>query len=429
MEGKIIMSRKEFDRVKVLEKIMSQEISQVEGAKLMGVSDRQVRRLVRRIREGGMRNIVHQGRGKPSNRKLSREERKKIMEIYESKYPDFGPTFALEKLEEKHGVKISVESLRKMLVEAGLWKVRRHKKRDLHVWRERKHYEGEMIQIDGSHHRWLEDRLEQEFCLMGYIDDATGKVYAKFYEYEGVFPVLDSFSRFVRKNGIPQSVYIDRHSTYKTTRKSTIDEDLEGSKSQTQFQQVMREIGVKAIYARSPQPKRRVERLFETLQDRLVKELRLEGINCIRDANLFLTKYLVKFNKRFSVTAQKKAKLYQSVETHFDYKWTFCLRTKRRIAKNYTIQCFNRLFLVKNASLSLKGQSVLVKQALNGDLQFETKHKILSVKEVTEKDVKLVEKEQKKLMKKLKKRPTFYKSKKSWLDQQYYGKKKVVLVA
>jgi transposase len=428
MEDKIIMSIKELERVKMIEKILEKQISQVEAAKIIGVSDRQVRRLVKKVREGGIKNIIHRSRGKASPKKLDAQLKKKALQLYEEKYPDFGPTFAREKLQDSHRIQLSRESLRKLLIEAGIWQVRKKKSSDFHVWRERKHFEGEMIQIDGSHHRWLEDRLDQEICLMGYIDDATGKVFARFYEYEGVFPALDSFQSFIQENGIPKSVYIDRHSTYKTTRKATVDEDLEGSESNTQFQQVMKSIGVKVIYARSPQAKGRVERLFETLQDRLVKEMRLNGISSIQEANIFLEKYLPSFNKKFSVTAKEKEKHYKKVPTNFDCKWTFSLRTKRSIAKDYTIRCFNRLFLVKNPYLALKGQKVLVKQALNGDLQFETKTKILSVKEITQKDLELVKKGQKTLKKQLKKRPTFHKSKKSWMDKFYFGKRRVQLV-
>ena len=207
-----------------------------------------------------------------------------------------------EKLAEAHGIKISTESVRQILIAEGLHKAKVQKDKGVHVWRERKHHAGEMVQIDGSHHRWLEGRLDQEFCLMAYIDDATSKVFARFYEYEGVLPVLDSFEGFVRENGIPISVYLDRHSTYKVNRKTTIEEDLEGEGALTQFQLVMKQLGVKVIYARSPQAKGRVERLFETLQDRLVKELRLAGVTTIEGANEFLIPYLEKHNSQFQFT-------------------------------------------------------------------------------------------------------------------------------
>jgi transposase len=249
------MSKKEIDRIGVLETILNKKMSQVDGAKILRVSDRQMRRMIKRVREKGIQSIVHQNRGKPSPKKIRSKISTKICDLYKKKYHDFGPTFALEKLQEHHGISISRESLRQILIKDGLWRIRQGRKGTVHTWRERKHYEGEMVQIDGSHHRWLEDRLDQEFCLMAYIDDATGKVYARFYEYEGVFPALDSFQRFVSKNGCPKTIYIDRHSTYKTTRKATLDEDLEGCGSNTQFQQVMKNIDVRVIHARSPQAK------------------------------------------------------------------------------------------------------------------------------------------------------------------------------
>ncbi|MBU1727821.1 ISNCY family transposase [Patescibacteria group bacterium] len=421
------MSKKELERLPIIHKVINKQLTQLEGAKILDLSERHVRRLVKRIKTGGDIAIVHKNRGIPSKRKISEKLVNKILEKYQSKYPDFGPTFANEKLLENHNIKISRESLRKILIQSKLWDAKKNKSENLHQWRERKEHSGEMIQIDGSHHLWLEDRLDQEFCLLGYIDDASNEVFAKFYEYEGTFPILDSFSDFVKQKGFPCSAYIDRHSTYKTNRQASIEEELHDIQPDTQFERVMKNIGVKVIHARSPQAKGRVEKLFKTLQDRLIKEMRLADIKTIKDANKFIISYLPKFNKKFSKVPKRKHSLFKPVPKDFDYKWQFSIQDSRVVANDFTIRWCNRLFLVSNPYLSLKRQRVIIKQALNGDLRFETKNKVLTVKEITQKDLSLAKQDYKKIIKILN-APSHRKSKKSWMDRFYIGKPKVALV-
>ena len=426
------MSVREMERIKIVGLVMAKGLTQVEASEQMGVGYRQVKRIVRRIKEEGDIGVIHRLRGRVSGRQISGEKKSKIAELYRTKYPDFGTTFFNEKLAEMHGIKISTESVRQILISEGLHKAKKQKDKGVHVWRERKHHEGEMVQIDGSHHRWLEGRLDQEFCLMGYIDDATSKVYARFYEYEGILPVLDSFGGFVRENGIPVSVYLDRHSTYKVNRKTTVEEDLEGDGAQTQFQRVMKQMGVKIIHARSPQAKGRVERLFETLQDRLVKELRLAGVTTIEGANEFLIPYLENHNNRFQFTPKQPVSLFKKVPEQFDYHWTFSIRSVRTIGKDYTIRFCTRVFLIVAPARTLCKQRVVIRQAINGELRFETKHRILTVKEVTEKAIDRVKQAQKELKKQLRKpqsksQPAVSstdppKSKKSWMDNMHFGR-------
>ena len=429
MEDKITMSSKEINRIPIIEKVLNKRLSQVEAQKLLDLSYRQTNRIIQKVRKDGISSITHGNRGKPSKKKISNEKEQEIIDIYCTKYDDFKPTFANEKLEEFHDIHISSESLRKILISNDLWTPRKNKNKDLHVWRERNPHPGEMIQIDGSHHRWLEDRLDQEFCLMGYIDDSNNVVFAKFYEYEGIFPFMDSFIDFAKIYGFPHSIYMDRHSTYKTTRQATIDEELRDDQAETQVQRVMREIGVKLIHARSPQAKGRVERMFSTHQDRLVKEMRLANISTIEDANKFLPVYLEKHNNKFSVTPKEKASFFKSVPSDFDYKWSFTINDKRIVQKDYTIQWRNRRFLIQNPSLPLKKQKILIKQALDGSLRFETSKKILSVKEITEKDYIQAKKSQKQIIKILKSKSKNYykKDKKSWMADFYIGKPEVAL--
>jgi len=280
-----------------------------------------------------------------------------------------------------------------------------------------------MIQIDGSHHRWLEDRLDQEFCLMAYVDDATGELYGRFYEYEGVFPVLDSFQGFMKRHGKPQSVYLDRHATYKTTRKTVIDEDLAGEVSQTQFQRIMKDLNIRVIFARSPQAKGRVERVFETLQDRLVKEMRLANICTIEAANAFLVAYLPHYNAKFNVAAQAACEQFEAIPDEFDFKWTFSVMTHRMIHKDYTIQFFNRIFVAQYPSLSIRQLPVTIRQALDGDLRFDTRLGPLAVTEITEKATPPKKLTQREIKDRLRRAAgDSPKSKKSWMDQVYFGK-------
>jgi len=286
-----------------------------------------------------------------------------------------------------------------------------------------------MIQIDGSHHRWLENRLDQEFCLMAFVDDATGQLFGRFYEDEGIFPILDSFLAFVRRYGIPRSVYLDRHSTYKTTRQPSVDEQLSDTHPLTQFERVMKSLGVLVIHARSPQAKGRVERCFQTLQDRFVKEMRLAGIQTISAANDFLKAYLPDYNKRFSVAPKNKNKLFEKVPASYDLKWTFAVSDTRTIGNDFTIRWNNRLFLLLDPSLTLKGLKVEIKQALNGDLRFSThQNKILAVKEISEHDLRRSKNNRPPLSDLLKQKDCHPKSKKSWMDGFYFGRPKVALV-
>ena len=186
--------------------------------------------------------VIHKARGTPSKRKLSASLKERVLNLCQEKYNGFGPTLVHEKLAEIDKIKVSAQSLRNWLIEAGIWKKRRKIKQH-RQWRERKTCLGEMLQLDGSHHDWLEGR-GPKLVLMAYIDDATSNVFARFYDYEGTVPALDSFKRYVKRYGLPQSVYADRHSTYKSTAKPSIEDELNGSRPQSQFERALAELGV-----------------------------------------------------------------------------------------------------------------------------------------------------------------------------------------
>lgn len=383
----IKMSLKELKRLKIIQKAIDRNITQKVAASMTGLSTRQVRRLVRDVRAEGDRGIIHKNRGRPSNRKLPEKTRAKVIKLYKKKYHDFGPTLASEKLDELHGIKISNESLRGWLLDAGLWKKKR--KRSAHrQWRQRKECFGQMVQMDGSHHDWLEGR-GPELVLMGYIDDANNNVYGRFYDYEGTHPAMDSFKRYVRKYGLPISVYLDRHSTYQSKKKLTPEEELEGvQKPMSQFERALDELGVEVIHAYSPQGKGRIERLFGTLQDRLVKEMRLKGIKTKEEANDFLREYLPRYNKRFKVEAANSTNAHVKLPRSVNLDKYLCIKTTRIVRKDNTVSCNGKLYQIKE---KLKAGKVTLQERLNGPLHIMAEGKSLKYREITEKPKKEAE--------------------------------------
>ncbi|MDP8265685.1 MAG: ISNCY family transposase, partial [Candidatus Aceula meridiana] len=271
-EGDIItMRQEELRRLHVIKKVLAKELKQVEAAEKLDLSYRQTKRITKRVKKEGNKGIIHKSRGQPSKRKMSSKTKDKVIELYQQKYYDFGPTFANEKLFEIDKIKIGVQTLRNWLIKEGLWQ-RQRKRKKYRQRRERKHCFGEMVQLDGSHHPWFEDR-GSKCVLEGYIDDATSNKYGRFYEYECTMPAFDSLKRYIKHNGIPHSIYLDRHSTYKSTKKPTIEDQLNNRKFLSQFERAAKELGIIVIHANSPQAKGRIERSFKTDQDRLVKEM------------------------------------------------------------------------------------------------------------------------------------------------------------
>jgi transposase len=353
-KGIVRMSQKELKRIHVIGKAIERVLTQAEAGEMLSLSERQIRRIVQRIREEGNEGIVHRSRGRESNRRLPLEVKEKVIGLCREKYQGFGPTLATEKLEELDGIVVSDETLRQWLIEAGLWKKGR-RRREHRQWRQRKERCGEMVQIDGSHHDWFEGR--GPVCvLMGYIDDATGRVHGRFYEYEGTIPAMDSFMRYIRQYGIPGSVYLDKHTTYKSPAKPTIEEELNGTEPLSEFGRALTELGVRLIHAHSPQAKGRVERLFKTFQDRVVKEMRLKGVSTIEEANSFLETYLPEYNARFAVAPYQQEDLHRPLHKGINLNRILCIRTERTVRNDDTIVHNRRLYQLEEA---LKGKKVL----------------------------------------------------------------------
>lgn len=378
-EDIIMASQEELRRLHVIQKILEGGLKQVEAAEILSLSSRHIRRVVKRVRGEGQRGVVHRLRGRPSNRRIPDQLKDKVIKLYRTTYKDFGPTLASEKLLERDGVSISDETLRGWLIETGDWK-RVRKGRRHRQWRERKGHRGEMVQIDGSHHAWFEDRGEP-CVLMGYIDDATGDVFGGFYDYEGTMPAMDSFKRYIRKRGLPLKVYLDKHSTYKSTAKATIEEQLEGVEPLSEFERALKELGVEVSHAHSPQAKGRIERLFRTFQDRVIKEMRLREIKTIEEGNQFLEKYLPLYNKRFSVRPKEKDDVHRPLPRGIDLSAILCIKTERTLRNDFTVAHNHKLYQIEDAT---KASKVIVQDRMDGSMRVTYQGRDLRFREITE---------------------------------------------
>jgi len=376
----IEMSIRELNRLKIIQGVLGREVTQVKASEVLGLTERHVRRIVKRVREEGERGIVHRSRGRYSHRRMSEELEGRIVDVVGSKYKGFGPTLASEKLSECEGIEVSKEKLRQIMMKRGLWQ-RKRKRREMHPWRERKDHCGEMIQMDGSHHDWLEGR-GPKLVLMGYVDDAMSRFYGRFYDYEGVYPAMDSLERYIRLYGLPQSLYSDKHSTYKTTREPSLDELLRGESAVTQFVRASRELEVRVIHAHSPQAKGRIERVFGVLQDRLVKEMRLARISTKDQANQFLEEFLPRYNEQFSKVAKKEKDLHRPLPQGIDLREIFCIKATRTITNDYIVKWGGRKLRIERPSIAMRRQKVQVMEHFDGEIQIKFNQRYLSYCEV-----------------------------------------------
>jgi transposase len=380
MAGKdiIAMTQGELKRLHVVHKALDKAITQTEAADIIGVCLRQVQRIVRTVRVEGDKGVIHKGRGRSSNRALPSKIKDKALKLYKEKYPDFGPTLAAEKLFEINKIKLNDETLRLWLIEKSI-PYKKRKKRPHRAWRQRKACFGEMIQMDGSHHDWFEGR-GPECVFMGYIDDATGRPFGRFYSYEGTLPAMDSFIRYVKRYGIPVSIYLDKHPTYKSTKKQTIEDELNNTEPLSQFSRAVAELGVDIIYAGSPQAKGRIERLFNTFQNRLIKEMRLKGIKTIEEANKFLTGYLPVYGKRFSVRPANDADLHRAIPAGLCFNKIFCVKTDRALRNDFTVAHDEKLYQIED---NVRTKEVTVEERIDGSMLITYKSLSLKFKEIT----------------------------------------------
>ncbi len=218
--------------------------------------------------------------------------------------------------------------------------------------------------MDGSHHAWFEQR-GPECVLMSYIDDATGRVFARFYDYEGTFPAMESFKRYARRYGLPMRIYFDKHTTYKSTAKASIEEQLRNEEPLSQFERALRELGVEFTHAHSPQAKGRIERLFRTFQDRLVKEMRLRGIGTLEEGNQFLREYLPGYNRRFSVHPKQEGDLHRPLPKGIDLNRILCIKTERKLRNDFTVAHNKKLFQIEEA---VQASKLMIQDRMDGSM-------------------------------------------------------------
>lgn len=358
-----MMTREEIQRYQIIRKVLEREINQQEASEVLRLSDRQIRRIVKRVKTEGESGVVHRSRGRSGNRSIKASFREKVLNLYRNCYEDFGPTLASEKLLERDGLKVNDETLRLWLIKEALWQAKARRVRKSLTWRERKAHFGEMVQLDGSHHDWLEGR-GPKLVLMGYIDDATGRFYGRFYGYEGTMPAMDSLKGYIKQHGIPKSIYLDRHSTYKINKRETYrDWPFRDKEELTQFGRACKQLGIELIYANSPQAKGRVERVFETLQDRLVKELRLAKASGCKEANVVLECYQGVFNGKFQVAARRKGDLHRPADKRIKLEDILSFQTQRSLRNDRTVLHNKKWYQVLNRT---RAQDITVYDYLNG---------------------------------------------------------------
>lgn len=376
------MTTKDLERRDVVRRLLHGELTIATAALQLRLSNRHTKRLKAKARKSGLPALLHGNRGKLSPYRLSDRERKNIVAIVREKYFDFSPTFAAEKLAEKHGIAHDPKTIQAVMVEADAWQSRAKRTKEQHrAWRERRPAYGDLVQFDGSYEHWFEER-SGESCLLAAIDDATGNVVHAMFDYdEGVEPVCGFWEAYLIKHGKPLAIYLDKFSTYRMnlpTARENVD-------TLTQFQRAMRELRIGVIHANSPQAKGRVERLFQTLQDRLIKELRLNSISDIENANTFLVeKFIPDFNARFAVEPKTKADHHRPLIQREvrNLSAILCRQEERTVRSDFTISYQNHWYqLTPEQPVTVcKKDTLIVEERRDGSIYLRLRGKYLNWK-------------------------------------------------
>lgn len=357
MDKLLEMSAKEISRFEVMQRLGRKEMSQQEAARMLSLSVRQIKRLLKAYRQNGAAGLVSKHRGRKGNNCLAQAVKKQALNLLKTKYKGFGPTLAHEKLVEQEKLKLSDESLRKLMIEEGLWKARKAKKVVVHQLRERRACFGELVQIDGSPHDWFEGRAAP-CVLLVFIDDATGKlVQLLFVESESFFSYCQATEGYFRQYGKPVAFYSDKNSIFRVNVPSVGSrEDL------TQFGRAMQELEIEIICANTPQAKGRVERVIQTLQDRLPKEMRLRGISHMPQGNAYLPEFLQDFNARFSEAPRSDVDLHRPLTPKDDLAHILTWQEIRTLSKNLTLQFHKTVYQIQTdrPSYALRNAQVTV---------------------------------------------------------------------
>ncbi len=329
--GWVMMSERELNRINILSQIDDGLLSVSAASNILNLTERQTYRLLKKYRINGAPGLRHKARGLKSNNQIHRAKRDYAMDLVQERYADFGPTLAAEMLEEHHSFKISRETLRKWMVEDGLW-LSRKQRRTFHQPRLRRECYGELIQIDGSDHHWFEDRAPR-CTLLVFIDDATSTLMQLlFVKSESTFSYFEALELYLQKHGRPVAFYSDKHTVFRVHQR-----EAKGGHGMTQFGRALNELNIEILCANSSQAKGRVERANRTLQDRLVKELRLEGISNMEDGNIYLEGYVERFNTKFAKTPFKPDNLHRALNIEPNsLREVFCYQDQRYVGQQLT---------------------------------------------------------------------------------------------
>lgn len=388
------MSHKELNRYDIIQRLLRKEINGTEAAGLLSISPRQIRRLKSKVRHGGAQALIHGNRGLPSNSRIPDEEQRAISDILRERYTDFKPGFAAEKLRELHQIVRDPKTIRRIMMEEKLWIPRKQKNISEHrSWRQRRAHPGELVQFDGSYHDWFEGRAPVS-CLLAAIDDATGMVlHAEFAPHEGVMPVFGFWKDYLLMHGKPRAIYLDRFSTYTMSQQVA----RENHDTHTQFERMAQELGIEPITAYSSQAKGRVERLFKTFQDRLIKEMRLALASTPKEANQFLRDiFLPDFNARFAVAPASPADVHMPLcakeQNHLDA--IFSRQVERVIQNDFTFSFKNQWYqLVKKQPSTVRPKErVIVEERLDESVWIRLRGKYLTYDILSERPRRLVRK-------------------------------------
>ena len=390
MDQFITMSQQELKKYDIIKKTINNELNGTQAAKLLNLSTRQVRRLKGQVKEKGPTGLVHGLRGRRGNRGIPNKEKQKIISLLNRHYADFGPTLAAEKLLERHKIQRDEGTIRAIMIEEGLWQPRQKKKDKHRSWRQRRASYGEMIQYDGSYEHWFEDRGPY-CCLLASVDDATGRVWAQFDEHEGIIPTFNFWKGYIKRFGKPFSVYCDKFSTYSMNHRLA----KENPDTLTQFERAMeKDLMIEVIRAHSAQAKGRVEKLFQTLQDRLIKELRLRNISSVAEANRFLeAEYLPFFNVKFMVEPRSDSNLHKRLnqKERQSLDAIFSRQDERVVRNDFTISHKKHYYqLLKDQPVTIRKQDrITVEERLDGTIKFRLRGKYLNYKLLPERPRKM----------------------------------------
>jgi len=375
------MSQRDRDRLKVLYEAEKGHLTQRQAGAQLKLSERWVRKLVGRLRQEGDAGILHRLRGRASRRKLGAAVRAKVVRLVKRECADFGPTLASEYLAQKHGVMVSKESVRQILMEAGVWKRKRRRVEEVHMWRARRACWGELVQWDTSEHDWLEGR-GPKLCLLAMVDDATSRAWARFAEHDTTEENLGLLESYLRRWGRPVAFYTDKHSLFTVNSPRREADDEAWPEAWTQIGRALKELETGWIAAHSPQAKGRIERFFGTTQDRLVKGLRKAGVHTLAEANAYLQQeYLPMWNRRFTVEAENATDAHRPLRAEHNLAAILCHVEERVVANDYTIRYNSRIYQITRAEIrpGLRGATVRVEERRDQTLGVRFRDRYLGV--------------------------------------------------